>query len=481
MAHDRFGVWDWNELLQLTWCDDERLGQQFLLELAPDLILSPHLYGWNQPHGFIERGRPGRYSDFYTLTDVPAFVLYAARGDEPIRFLREDLAPAVLPSCRVVIIDADRSHFWEASEPIDLSAIARPLTELPGILNGWLGEDVVPEHAFDNLALPWKFPWFALRMYRLREDLVRKLERTPARLWELFFARGHGYRWELLRGEVPLVTRFPTEFAANRSLLQCVADAERLEGRVADERCGWIKAGRFRMRQRGLHLDVRVRLTAADMRVAFMPTSELPDSDALPTLAGVLIAGGDNGKTEMMDGYTWSTVVCIPGEASRLAAALRETILGWCSAPRVDIFANKNRPWPRHRDGRWEIAHDDTYLTVYTPMYREDMLPWEFIHPNCEELVKPIPLAIVEEGPEDQEERSEKRIRESFGEGATHVWVVRREGRPRIEVREANGALRMAHPGDTLELPGVLRQPVPVAAFFTDVAARVLQQRGGRS
>ncbi|AUX39864.1 uncharacterized protein SOCE26_012590 [Sorangium cellulosum] len=502
MAYSDVGAWDWNELRGLTWADDDRLGSRFPIELAPDLILSPHLYGWREPRRFSQRGRPGRHEHFYTLTDTPDFLLYVARGeehaatgDEAIRFVCEELAPAVPPSCRVLVVDADRAHFWDASAPDrGAGAAARPIAELPGLLNGLLGDDIVPGEAFDGLALPWRFPRLAPAMYRIREEIARRLEHTPVHLWELFLARGHTYRWELVRGEVPLVAPFPTELAANRSLLQCVADAERLEGRAACERDGWIQAGRFRARQRGVHLEVRARLTAADVRVSFMPTIELPGSDALPTLAGVLMAGGDNGKTEMIEGYSWSTVECLPGEAPRLAESLRTALLRCCGAPRVDVFSRGDHPWPRHDDGRWEIAHDDTYLTVYTPMYREGVLPWEIIHPEHAEVKRPIPLAIVESGPEDREEALEEKVGAKLSEGASQVWVVypsdtragpsadtrggpsaRQAVAPRVEVRDAGGFVRTARPGDVLDMPGVLLHAVPVAAFF---AERVARRRG---
>ena len=37
MAYDDTGAWDWNELRQVAWCDRDRLGCQFPVELAPDL------------------------------------------------------------------------------------------------------------------------------------------------------------------------------------------------------------------------------------------------------------------------------------------------------------------------------------------------------------------------------------------------------------------------------------------------------------
>jgi hypothetical protein len=181
----------------------------------------------------------------------------------------------------------------------------------------------------------------------------------------------------------------------------------------------------------------------------------------------------------MMKGYTWSTVACLPGEAPRLAEALRETILRWCGAPRVDIGSREDHRWPRYEDGRWEIAHDETYLSVYTPMYREDVLPWEVIHPRFEEVKRPIPLAVVEEQKEE-EDALRGRIRAAFGEGAREVWVVRRTGSPRVEVHEASGAARTVRPGEELDVPGVLLHPVAVAALTTDVREEIMWRKALR-
>jgi hypothetical protein len=460
---------------------DDRLGTKFPVELGPDLILSPHLYGWRRPRAFGERGRSARRDQFYTLVDPPSFVLYVGRGDEPIRFLHEDLAPAVPPTTRVVIVDGDRARFWDTPAPGAPRERSKPLAELGRLLDGWLGGDVFVEGAFDNLPAPWGFPKLVPALHEIQEDIVRVIERTPVHLWELFFARGHAFRWELVRGEVPLAARFPTELAADRSLIQCVADAERFEGGAVVERGGWIEAGRFRMRRRGARLDVRARLTAADVRVAFMPAAEMPGSDALPTLAGVLMAGGDNGKTEMMRGYTWSTIACLPGEAPRLAEALRETIVRWCGAPSVDVLSREDDAGPRHDDGRWVIEHDDRYMTVSTPMYRDDVRPWEVIHPRFDDRWKrPAPLAVVAEKKDEGEDALEERIRAAFGNGPREVWVVRRSGEPRVEVRDATGSARTVRPGEELDVPGVLLHPVPVSALCADVKEEILWRKALR-
>jgi hypothetical protein len=64
------------------------------------------------------------------------------------------------------------------------------------------------------------------------------------------------------------------------------------------------------------------------------------------------------------------------------------------------------------------------------------------------------------------------------------VWVVRLAGPRRIEVHKPGKAVRTALPGDTLEAPGLLKNPVPVDALYDREAAhrhtlRNLLQREG--
>lgn len=76
------------------------------------------------------------------------------------------------------------------------------------------------------------------------------------------------------------------------------------------------------------------------------------------------------------------------------------------------------------------------------------------------------------------------KIRELLDAGTRFVWVVRLVGPRRVEVHEAGREMRLAHPGEELEAPGVLRNPMPVEALYDwrvgqEVTLRNLLQRHG--
>ncbi len=78
----------------------------------------------------------------------------------------------------------------------------------------------------------------------------------------------------------------------------------------------------------------------------------------------------------------------------------------------------------------------------------------------------------------------ELKIGELFGAGTRFVWVVRLVGLRRVEVHSPGWPLEVRVPGDLLEAPGVLQNPVPVEALFDpaaaqDAALRNLLQRQG--
>jgi hypothetical protein len=76
------------------------------------------------------------------------------------------------------------------------------------------------------------------------------------------------------------------------------------------------------------------------------------------------------------------------------------------------------------------------------------------------------------------------KIRELFAGGTRYVWVVRLTGPRRIEVHQPDRKMRIAHPGEQLEAPGILANPVPVEALYDREAARrvifrnLLQRQG---
>ncbi len=99
--------------------------------------------------------------------------------------------------------------------------------------------------------------------------------------------------------------------------------------------------------------------------------------------------------------------------------------------------------------------------------------------------VKGVPLLAVEYADTGQDEQQlAVKIRELLEAGTKLVWVVRLVGPRRVEVHEAGKEVWTAHPGDELRAPGILENPVPVAALFDRKVAREvafrnqLQRRG---
>ena len=76
------------------------------------------------------------------------------------------------------------------------------------------------------------------------------------------------------------------------------------------------------------------------------------------------------------------------------------------------------------------------------------------------------------------------KIQELLAAGTRYVWVVRLTGPRRVEIHQPGQGLRIAHPGEQLEAPGVLANPVPVEALYDrktsrEVIFRNLLQRQG--
>ena len=76
------------------------------------------------------------------------------------------------------------------------------------------------------------------------------------------------------------------------------------------------------------------------------------------------------------------------------------------------------------------------------------------------------------------------KIQELLAAGTRYVWVVRLTGPRRVEVHQPGQRMRLAHPGEELEAPGILANPVPVEALYDREAARqvifrnLLQRQG---
>lgn len=94
------------------------------------------------------------------------------------------------------------------------------------------------------------------------------------------------------------------------------------------------------------------------------------------------------------------------------------------------------------------------------------------------------PLALEYAGRGQAEPDLQAKIAELLAHGARLVWVVRLLGPHRVEVYAPGQPMQTRGVGDLLEAPGILRNPVPVAALFDRAVAqetilRNLLQRQG--
>ena len=96
------------------------------------------------------------------------------------------------------------------------------------------------------------------------------------------------------------------------------------------------------------------------------------------------------------------------------------------------------------------------------------------------------PLAVEYADTGQDEAELAAKITDLLSAGTRLLWVVRLVGPRRVEVHTPGAPMRLAYPGEALEAPGILRNPVPVAALFDREAAHeatlknLLQRRGYR-
>ncbi|WP_133511033.1 DUF4351 domain-containing protein [Candidatus Thiosymbion oneisti] len=94
------------------------------------------------------------------------------------------------------------------------------------------------------------------------------------------------------------------------------------------------------------------------------------------------------------------------------------------------------------------------------------------------------PLAVEYADVGQDEPDLQAKIRALLGAGTRYVWVVRLTGPRRVEVYEPHIPPSQAYPGEQLEAPGILANPVPVEALYDPDAAHeaalrnLLQRRG---
>ncbi len=108
--------------------------------------------------------------------------------------------------------------------------------------------------------------------------------------------------------------------------------------------------------------------------------------------------------------------------------------------------------------------------------------------PDAPGWVAGAPPLAVEYADTGQNEADLKvKIGELLGAGTRLVWVVRLVGPHRVEVHRPGGPPEVRTPGDLLEAPGILQNPVPVEALFDPAAAQeaalrnLLQRQGYES
>lgn len=376
MARNHRILWSWERFRRVVRpSGDLRLWSRFPLELAPDLIVSPHLFDWPEAAPRGRRGENGR--EVYTCAGAPSVVVFAAVSGAHRRFLEEEVIPRVHEHVRfVALVDFEADQFGFGPLP---PRYLLPAEHIAPLLRIAWGHDRVPYGSFAELLEPPEegFETAFFGPDDERPEDVAKLEAHPLRLWEALFWRGHTYRYELIDGEMPLVGDLRSPLAANRTLLQIVKDAERLEGTRAEEHEGWIRCGRFRVRQLSRLVEIRVRLSPADVRAALMPQAIVRGDEELPSVLGALMAGGDNGKTELWNGFTWSAIEATSAARCReIAHVLRVELERWTET-RATVIERDDFELPREGREEWFLVPHERWLTIYVPFARHDCLPWE--------------------------------------------------------------------------------------------------------
>lgn len=76
------------------------------------------------------------------------------------------------------------------------------------------------------------------------------------------------------------------------------------------------------------------------------------------------------------------------------------------------------------------------------------------------------PLAVEYADTGQDEEQLALKIEDLLAAGTQLIWVVRLTGPRRVEVHAPGKPMRLAHPGEQLEAPGILANPVPVEALY---------------
>ncbi|CAK0738780.1 hypothetical protein CCP3SC1_100031 [Gammaproteobacteria bacterium] len=80
--------------------------------------------------------------------------------------------------------------------------------------------------------------------------------------------------------------------------------------------------------------------------------------------------------------------------------------------------------------------------------------------------VRGVPLLAVEYADSGQDETAlAEKIADLLDAGTKMIWVVRLSGPRRVEIHQSRQPIQLCFPGQMLEAPGVLKNPIPVEAL----------------
>lgn len=376
---------DWDATPCLVEGERISLSGRFSLEVAPDLIVTPLLHG----HRRDVRGSG------YTHLPLGPLVLHA-RGEAHLRVLLDEVAPRLRESPHAFVLDADTGTVHRPANPaerLEVDALPELITAAvrgsdPTALRHDATADWFTRSTREKLAaLPTRADveeFYAQPEVRQRiADAAARAEATPMRLWDAMLWRGTNYRWELIGEEVPLVGELWSELAASRTLAQCVTDAERAFGAGATEAAGWIVCGAVRARRLGSRVELRLRVSGADRRAAFLPASGAAGDGEMPSLFGALLPGDGKGKTQLSsDGYADSVMMVAPTQSARataehLAGEIRRVVGAEATVAREGGAGRAARRKACAATGAWRVEWYEKFVTVQMPMDRDGWIAWD--------------------------------------------------------------------------------------------------------
>jgi Uma2 family endonuclease len=190
-----------------------------------------------------------------------------------------------------------------------------------------------------------------------------------------------------------------------------------------------------------------------------MKRSPLQTGSQGPFRAGQLRSGD---PYELSNGHP---IFCLPKSARRAKA--------------VSVGAAVLASDPADRDVGVDIGFSPSPEILRAPDLSVGEMPDQ---PGWVQGAPPLAVEYADTGQDEAELQT--KIQELFAAGTLFVWVVRLTGPRRVEVHQPRQRMRIANPGEQLEAPGILANPVPVEALYDREAARrvifrnLLQRQG---